>query len=133
MIKPIKEPLSTVASVAIRQSIKDIEVIEEHPDHSIDMDQWGVIDDGYCEVCHAGAIQLRRGIRSKNLRWSMDNKVTAFNYLRLGEIKDFLRRFYDGWIIESYNVPGFEYYEDSPTEYKQWCLKVADKLEEMGL
>ncbi len=105
-VRTVKRKLSKILSTATRQSITDMKAVLKSPYADLNMDNWISIDDedSRCEVCHSGAVQLRRGdyetydgtITRKSevyFRNDMKNNVRSFDYLRQGKIDFFLEVF----------------------------------------
>lgn len=152
--------LSDYPSEAILQSLADIEFIEKRKDYDVDMNYFNIIDGGVCQVCHSGAVQVRRfGVKPdtsgivtseiKVLYPDMDDagidviedRIYSFDHLRCGQFSSFL----DAWIESAEDVKslsnklyllfphsGWVRYPQDPKIYKKNIKKIAKIIAKEG-
>lgn len=130
--------LSSIPSVAIRQSIVDLEACEKDPRYVVDMAIWhGPLADGSrCSVCDAGAVMAKR-LGAPFGRWrnpdyypSHKRMLLALDHFRAGLVGV---AFIDCLQEEApFTRVEITDYSTNPAAFKRDMLALAERLEAHG-
>ena len=129
----LPDKLSELTELALH----DLSLCERSKKYMVDMGHWHEPDRGLCYVCLAGSVMaktLKTPVESYRLPYHFDeeNKLSALNYIREGEVDDACYYFYDDVpanLQDFYVIP----YEDNPTQFKRDIRKIIRYLKKRGL